>query len=196
MSLISPSKFGDCSFCENKQTYVTKRGKDYYCQTCKRNADNKKQLQKASVRNSVRSLGSYQKAEGILDNIQELTIDLDRVLSRYIRLRDMEKDHKITCYCCHKRVDWKKAHAMHFINRQHIATRFLLVNLKPGCFECNVEKHGNLEVYAERLEEESRGTVEFLREQANEVANVTRDELKQLLFDYQKKLNLVENKLK
>jgi len=76
MSLISPSKFGDCSFCGNKQTYVTKRGREYYCQTCKRNADNKKQLQKAAERNQFRALGTYQKDEG--KQIPKGTAELQR----------------------------------------------------------------------------------------------------------------------
>ncbi len=196
MSIINKHKWGDCSVCYAKDTAVVKVAKDLVCLNCRKSQKNKVQIEKANVRNKVRSLGTYQREEGILDSIQELTIDLDRVISRYIRLRDMEKDGKISCFCCGKRVQWTKAHAMHFINRQHVATRFLLDNLKSGCFECNVEKRGNLEVYAEKLEKEKSGIVEWLREQAATVANVTRDELKENLISFQHKLRLVETKLK
>ena len=195
-SIINRTKFGNCCSCSAKDTEVVKVKKDTYCLNCHRTNKAKEQIQKASVRNQVRSLGSYQKAEGIVDSIQELILDNDRVVSRYIRLRDMEKDGKITCYCCNKRVLWTKAHAMHFINRQHIATRFLLANLKSGCFTCNVEKRGNLEVYAEKLEKETPGIVEWLIEQSTTITNTTRTELKELLIDFQDKLRRVETKLK
>ena len=196
MGIIPKTKFGDCASCYLKDTAVVKVGKSLYCSSCRNSQKAMLYTQRANEKNKVRSLNTYQKAEGIVDSIQELILDNDRVVSRYIRLRDMEKDHKITCYCCNKRVLWTKAHAMHFINRQHIATRFLLANLKSGCFECNVEKRGNLEVYAEKLEKETPGIVEWLREQSASVASVTRDELKELLIDFQHKLRLVETKLK
>jgi hypothetical protein len=156
----------------------------------------KKQIANANLKQKVRGLIKYERAEGILDSISELTIDIDRVMSRYIRLRDMGKDHKIICYTCDKPVPYQKAQAMHFINRSHMGTRFLTENVKSGCFTCNVEKRGNLEVFAERLEKEHKGIVEWLTEQSHTVQNVTREELKHILFDYQQKLNIVENKLK
>jgi hypothetical protein len=155
-----------------------------------------KAMDKNKEKIAVRSLITYERQEGILDNTQELVLDLDRVVSRYIRLRDMGKDHKIECYCCGKKVDWKKAHCMHFINRQHMATRFMILNLHSGCYECNVEKRGNLEVYAEKLEKETPDVVEWLQEQSRTINNASQSELKELLFDFQQKLHLVETKLK
>jgi hypothetical protein len=61
MNLINKTKHGDCSFCPNKDTDVIKRGKEYFCQTCKRKADVKKQMAKAKERNAVRNLSLYQK---------------------------------------------------------------------------------------------------------------------------------------
>lgn len=195
MGIIAQTKFGNCSSCSATDTSVVKRGKDLFCLNCKRDIDTKKQVAKASVRNKVRGLINYERQEGILDSIQELTLDIDRVMSRYVRLAAIGKDHKLDCYCCGKRIAWQKAHAMHFINRQHMGTRFLTQNVKAGCYECNVEKRGNLEVFAEKLELEQKGIVEWLTDQSHEVFNGSRDELKNLLFDYQQKLKLVETKL-
>lgn len=194
MSLIPSSKFGNCSSCDATNVPCVKVGKNLFCRDkCHRNNKVQQQVQKASERNKVRSLNTYQKVEGIVDSIQELTCDLDRIISRYIRIRDMEADGKITCYICGKRVKWEKSHAMHFINRQHMATRFLLQNLKSGCYDCNVVGRGELIRYAKKLNEEDKGMAEWLTEQSRTVACPTREELKELLYDFHQKLRTVEN---
>jgi len=195
MGIIPNSKQGDCSLCSSENVQCRKRGKDLICLNCCKAIDTKKQITKANDRNKVRGLINYQRQEGMLDGIGELKLDLDRVSSRYIRLRDMESDGKITCYCCGKRVAWQKAHCMHFIDRVHMATRYLIANLHSGCFECNVEKRGNLEAYAEHLEKETPDIVYWLQEQSRTVANVTQSELKELLYDFHQKIRLVETKL-
>lgn len=198
MSLLPQYKIGDCSIegCGLIETAGRKVGKDFICLKHYTDQKNKVQIQKANDRNKVRSLATYQRTEGIMDSVQELTIDLDRVISRYVRLRDMGKDHKITCYICGNRVKWEKAHCMHFIPRQHLATRFLIDNLRSGCFTCNVEKRGNLIEFENKLKGEEIGLYEFLQEQSRVVSSPSRDELKQLLFDYQQRLKIVELKLK
>lgn len=196
MGLIATSKYGDCSFCPSTNTSVVKRGRDYYCNNCKKNADNKKQLAKQREKQQVRSLVSFQKEEGIVDSIQELIIDLDRVVSRYVRLAAMGKDHKIECFTCSRKLDWNRIHAGHFINRVHLGLRWDVTNnLRPQCPTCNITLRGNIAVFKRKLEEESKGIVEWLEETAREVAKPTKDELKQLLSHYQHKLKLVETKL-
>lgn len=197
MSYLPQFKIGDCSVldCGLKNTQGRKVGKNFICMEHYNAAKTKIQITKANERNKLRSLIGYQKTEVGLDSISELKIDLDRVVSRYIRLRDMEADGKITCYCCSKRVPWQKAHCMHFIDRGHMATRYLLANLRSGCYTCNVEKDGNLEVYAAKLEKEQHGIVEWLKEQSRTVTSVTQSELKELLHDFHQKLKIVELKL-
>lgn len=195
MSLLPQYKIGDCSIegCGLKDTQGRKVGKNFICADHYRNAKQKEQVTKANTRNKVRGLVKYERAEGVLDDITELTIDIDRVLSRYIRIRDMEADGKITCYTCGARKEWKKMHCSHFIKRIELGTRFLLDNVRCACYECNVEKRGNLKVYAERLNQEKPGITEWLQEQAHQVNKPTRNELKEILHDYQLKLNTVEN---
>ena len=197
MSIINKHKWGDCSQCGDKDVPCAKVGKNLFCiAVCHKGNKIKAQIAKSNQKQAVRSLGTYQKQEGIVDSIQELTIDLDRVVSRYVRLRDMETDEKITCYCCDKRIHWTKAECMHFIDRRHKATRWLLENLRSGCFTCNNEKKGNLKVYGARLNKENPGIVELLTEQQHSVSNTTRTELKELLIMFQQKLKMVEIKLK
>lgn len=187
-------------FCGQLVFGTDKNTKEGYCkshQHLRTDLDKRSIAQKAMSkqreRSKVRGLLGYQEDEGIIDTISELKIDLDRIISRYIRIRDMEADGKITCYICGKRVKWEKAHAMHFIPRGNLSTRFLLDNLKSGDWDCNVGLNGNLKKYAEKLEEERKGTVEFLIEQSQQVSSPTREELKNLLTEFQFKLRVVEN---
>jgi len=196
MALIATSKFGTCCICGTTDTNVVKRQKDLYCLHCKRVIDSKKQVAKANTRNAVRNLGNYQKQEGIVDSTQELIIDLDRVVSRYVRLAAMDKEHKIQCYTCSSRKAWTVMQCGHFIARAHLSTRWALQNLKPQCPTCNVTLHGNIDEYKLRLEQEHKGITDYLYEQSKEVSKPSRDELKQLLFDFQQKLRVVESKLK
>jgi len=150
MSLIANSKVGDCSRCGNTDTQVRKRGKDLVCLFCCRTEDVGKQVERAKMKGKVRSLITYEREEGILDSIQELTLDLDRVVSRYVRLAAMGKDHKCDCYTCDVRKDWQKMQAGHFISRKQLSLRWDTTNnIRVQCNQCNVNLHGTLKVYAD-----------------------------------------------
>lgn len=191
--MIPQTKTGDCSFCANRNTSVVKRGRDYYCTTCKRKSDNKR-YEKNSAERSLKRHSN--EGHGFSDDsLSELELDIDRVLSRYIRLRDMQHDGCIDCYICGYHVRWEEAHAMHYISRSKKTTRFLLENVKPGCFNCNVALEGNLDKYAEKLEQEQSGIVEFLLSESRKVSNASVVDLKHLLLEFQFKLKLVETKL-
>lgn len=187
--MINRSKVGDCSRCSAKNVAGRKRAKDFLCMNCCRNDDTKKQLAKSKVRQLVH----YQKVEGIVDDIQTLTIELDFVVSRYVRLAAMGKDHKVTCYTCGVRKDWKLIQCGHYKDRQHLGLRWELINLRPQCKYCNCDLDGNLEVYEANLRKENLGALEYMEETFRQVTKPTRDDLKQLLYDFQQKLRLVEN---
>ncbi len=194
-SLIPNSKIGDCDRCFAKSTQVRKRQKVLLCLHCCRQDDVAKMGAKQRAKLAVRSLGTFQREEGIVDSMQELIIDLDRVVSRYVRLAAMGKDHKVQCYTCSTKKDWKKMQCGHYINRQHLGLRWETMNNKVQCPTCNITLRGNLEVYAKNLEKEQKGIVDWLEGEAHMVTKPTKDELKQLLFHFQQKLKLVETKL-
>lgn len=198
MGIIPNSKFGNCSTCGDTNVPCVKVGKNLFCRDkCHRVNKVKQQVTKANQRNALRGLVTYQKVEGILDSIQELTIDLDRVVSRMVRLVAMEKDGKVQCFTCSTRRELKNMQCGHFIPRANMNFRFDWVyNLRPQCPNCNVNLRGNLVVFAENLEKERKGIVEWMQQEARQVVSPTRDELKQLLFDYQQRLRMLENKFK
>jgi hypothetical protein len=69
-------------------------------------------------------------------------------------------------------------------------------NARTQCVECNCNKHGNIDEYTKRLDEEHPGLPEQLREESREVNKYGREELKQILIDYRAKLKIVESKFK
>jgi hypothetical protein len=180
-------------FGTDKNTGIGYCKSDQYLRTdLDRRSPYQKHIDKQKVTGKVRGLKTIQ----TIDELQDLKIDLDRVVSRYVRLKEIDSEHTCECFTCGKRVHYQKMHCGHFISRSHLATRWLIQNLKCQCVGCNIELRGNIKVYAERLGEESKGSVEFLQELSRTVEKPSRDELKQLLFDYQQKLKLVEQKLK
>lgn len=180
-------------FGTDKNTGIGYCKKDQYFRTdLDRRTPYEKHLEKQKITGKVRGLKAIQ----TVDDLQDLKIDLDRVVSRYVRLKEIDSEHKCECFTCGKRAHYLRQHCGHFINRVHLATRWLIQNLRVQCVKCNIELRGNIKVYAERLEEESKGSVEFLQELSRTVEHPSRDDLKQLLFDYQQKLKLVEHKLK
>lgn len=197
MSYLPQTKFGNCCTCSATDTNVVKVAKDYYCLECHRSNKNKAQIKKATVRQQVRGLIKYERAEGILDSTQELILDLDRVTSRMVRLAAMGKDGKVQCFTCPTKKDFKQIQCGHFIPRANLVFRFdWTYNLRPQCPNCNVTLRGNLKVFEERLNEERQGITEWMQEKARKVYSPSRDELKQTLFDYQQRLNILETKLK
>lgn len=80
--------------------------------------------------------------------------DIDKIFSRYIRLREADDCGLVRCYTCGKMLFWKQAECGHYIPRQHMTTRFDKMNCHAQCFTCNHEKRGNLEAYRAHLVEE------------------------------------------
>ena len=195
--LISQTKWGNCTQCPKEDTACVKVGKNLVCTSCNNSAKAERSIAKATLKNKTRGLIKYQREEGLTDSLSELMVDLDRVVSRYVRIRAIEPDGKIECYTCGVRKDFAKMQAGHFISRKHLTLRWDTTNnIRPQCGECNCIKSGNLKLYAINLEIEHKGIVEWLIDQSRIVENITRDDLKMLLFDFQQKLKVVEEKLK
>jgi len=193
-------------FCNQPVFATDKNTKIGYCKShqylradLSKKSITQKAMEKKKDSGKIRSRESYQSGYVApvksMDSVTSLKMDLDSIVSKYIRLRDMDNDGKIFCFCCDKELTYKSAQCMHFIDRVNMATRFLISNLKSGCYECNCEKDGNLKVYAERLELETPGIVDFLNEQSRIVASISPADLKEILIEFQYKFKMVEHKL-
>ena len=83
----------------------------------------------------------------------DLKAKLDRVFSMYIRLRDSrEFDFKaFRCISCGRILPFEKADNGHYINRQHMSTRFDEMNCNAQCSHCNRFQEGNMQGYRNGL---------------------------------------------
>lgn len=110
---------------------------------------------------------------------------LDRIFSKYIRLRDANDYGIVKCYCCGKLLHWKKSQNMHFIPRQHMATRFDEVNCHAGCVKCNYYDNGNIEQYTLHLKKDyGDDIVERLVLKKNQGRKFSKFEYQELIKHY------------
>lgn len=98
----------------------------------------------------------------------KLIAKLDRVFSRYIRLRDAYPNGTFSCISCGRIKPIGEADCGHFISRANMATRYDECNCHAECRHCNrfssthllgyrqsiIRKYGEAEY--ERLEHEAR----------------------------------------
>ena len=79
---------------------------------------------------------------------------LDRVFSKYIRLRDrIDGGDFAYCCTCGRPKPLKEMDAGHFINRRHYGTRFDERNVHSQCRKCNRFEEGKLYEYGLFLKE-------------------------------------------
>lgn len=76
---------------------------------------------------------------------------LDKVFSRYIRLRDMMSGCVFRCISCGRIKSIKEADCGHYINRQHMAARYSEINCNAQCRQCNRFDEGNIQGYRRGL---------------------------------------------
>lgn len=76
---------------------------------------------------------------------------LDRVFSLYIRYRDCMPNGYFRCISCGQIKPFEQADNGHYINRQHMSTRFSEMNCNAQCRKCNRFDEGNIQGYRKGL---------------------------------------------
>lgn len=79
-----------------------------------------------------------------------LKLKLDRVFSEFIRKRD-SKNGYFKCISCGQIKKYEQADCGHYINRQHMSTRFDEMNCNAQCRSCNRFDEGNIQGYRKGL---------------------------------------------
>lgn len=192
--MIPKSKFGDCSKCGAANTECIKHGKSLFCIKCRKADKVMASLNKTQKRTIARKLYKTQNEIGIDTERQFLIQDLDAAVSKYVRIKEADKDGNTKCYTCFRTGHWKTFDCGHFIPRANMFLRWDLRNLRQQCVHCNQYSEGNLDVYAENLEEETPGIVQVLTEESKTPHKWSRSELKEMLIDIRAKLKLAELK--
>lgn len=123
------------------------------------------------------------------ESLSTVIDDLDAVFSQYIRLRDSDENGYIKCYCdCGRTIYWTEGDCMHYMDRDHMNTRFSEDNCHGGCKTCNQYRKGNLQAYGDHLERVRPGIIEALAEQARAPYKYDVPELKSLISYYSKEV--------
>ncbi len=81
----------------------------------------------------------------------DLVAKLDKVFSRYIRLRDCMPNGYFRCISCGQIKPYEQADCGHYINRQHMITRYHEMNCNAQCRKCNRFMEGNMQGYRQGL---------------------------------------------
>ena len=126
------------------------------------------------------------------DTRQRLIKALDRVFSKYIRLRDSIVGYSV-CITCGKRIPWKELDCGHYIGRRYFATRWDEKNCAAQCKRCNNWGEGEKPIFREKLVEKY-GEAEIVRMEtrAKMGAGITIDWLIWTLEEYRIKLGRQE----
>lgn len=117
---------------------------------------------------------------------KKLIVKLDNIFSKYIRLRDADKEGYCRCVTCGQKYHWKKIQAGHFISRKHYATRWNEQNVHAQCVGCNVFKYG--EQYKYSLYLGSKVSSDLLNK-SHESVKYADYELEDMIKFYQKKID-------
>lgn len=114
---------------------------------------------------------------------------LDKVFSLYIRKKYTQKGYG-KCYTCKRIIPFEDADAGHYINRNHKATRWDERNVKLQCRSCNRFQSGMSDEFAIALQEEyGEGVLRDLNQVKWHPYKINDLQIKQMITDYQSKLN-------
>jgi hypothetical protein len=116
---------------------------------------------------------------------------LDNIFSKYIRLRDANRNGMGRCVSCGNLIHWKfDAQAGHFIPRGKKAVKFDERNVSAQCVACNNYKYGRTVQYAYSIELDKRfgkGTAEQLYLLSKKTCKLTRDWYEFMIKEYKEK---------
>lgn len=164
----------NCSRC-GKSEYIFSRGR---CRSCSIIEDT-----------LAREEADVESEEGFPELIKEL----DDLVSKYLRLKNADENGLVQCYTCPEKLPIAKMQAGHYIPRGNMLLRFDLErNLRCQCKNCNEYKRGNLAIYGQKLEQELPGVTELLYNESLLSYKYTRDELRQMINDYSKRIKLLK----
>jgi len=111
---------------------------------------------------------------------------LDRIFSKYIRLRDrIGKTDCIKCISCGKLVHWQESDCGHYINRAKMNLRYNEKNCHAQCRKCNRFEEGNMSGYSLGLiRKYGANIIEILESSKNQHHKYTRFDYEALIEHY------------
>ena len=126
--------------------------------------------------------------------MSNLKATLDRWFSLYIRLRDIDANGFGRCISCGKLVHYKDADCGHFINRQHMNTRYDERNCNLQCRSCNRFDEGNNVGYMQGLVKKyGEGVIQELTIKKHLYRKYSDFEYKELIKYYKQKVKELQS---
>lgn len=105
---------------------------------------------KRKLKKRTSPLPLFDKAGVKIKKKPDLKAKLDKEFSLYIRLRDSSGGY-FKCISCGQIKPFEQADCGHYINRQHMSTRFDEMNCNAQCRHCNRFMEGNMQGYRQGL---------------------------------------------
>jgi hypothetical protein len=128
------------------------------------------------------------------DTTRALVNKLDRIFSRFTRMKHADNDGQVSCVTCGKQDHWKNVHAGHFVKRQHMSLRWDERNVMPQCCKCNLYMGGRQDDYAAYIVNEyGHATFADLIAKKHETKKWTRPELEELIATYSERVRMLES---
>ena len=121
---------------------------------------------------------------------KKLVARLDRIFSKYIRLRDADHAGYVNCWTCGKTKHYTKLDAGHFQTRAKYSTRWDKMNVKPQCKGCNMVNGGQQYMFGLNLDRAyGEGTAEEIVRRSNQTRKFSDEELKDMIRHYSQLVN-------
>ena len=117
-----------------------------------------------------------------------------KLFSRWTRLKHADpQTGYVRCFTCGKIDHWQFMDCSHYIKRGNQCTRYSELNNHPCCRNCNRNLDGNLEKYAENLDQTyGKGTAQKLEHLGRQTCKVQRCDYVDGILRIQKKLSNYE----
>jgi hypothetical protein len=118
---------------------------------------------------------------------------LDDVFSEFIRKRDSDKSGRIRCISCGRKIPWQMSDCGHYIDRDHMSTRFSEINNNAQCVPCNRFRDGNTKAYRMGLVRKyGEMAVQELEEKKYQVLKLSQAEINEMVKYYKLKIKEIQ----
>lgn len=125
--------------------------------------------------------------------VKNLKKDADKFWSRYIRLRDSDRNGYGECISCGARKHWKDAQCGHFVSRKTSTLRYDEQNCNLQCVGCNMFKSGEQYAYSLSLDlKYGTGTARRLHDRRFETHSFTIGELQDIIKEAKEQVSVYE----
>ena len=123
------------------------------------------------------------------ETLAKLKAKLDKVFSRFIRMRDCCGSDRGPCITCGKTVIWKYGDAGHFQTRGRLNTRFDERNVNLQCKYCNGPMSGQQYLHGISIDHKyGVGTADELLQLSRQSRKISRLEYVELIDHYNRRV--------